>query len=1055
MARRPSRREDFEVAVICALPLEYDAVVLLFDEFWDNDGDTFGRAAGDNNTYTTGRIGKHDVVLALLPHMGKARAAAAAASLRSSYGALRLVILAGICGGVPRNGQYEMFLGDVIISRNVIQYDFGRQYPNKFIRKDTVEDNLRKHDNNIRSFLAKLDTDSEQDKLRQKAVHFLNQLQDKTTSHQSRYKYPGIAQDKLFEPNYRHKHHHSAVCVCNNGSETSDTACDAALTSSCEDLGCDEEYLVKRSRPEAKNKQNKPQEPAIYIGTVASGDAVMKSGEDRDRIAREEGVIAFEMEGAGAWEEVPCIVVKGICDYADCHKNKLWQHFAAATAASACKAMLERYVQTDKPRGSLLEGTPRSHFLVPFGRNENFVGRENILSKLLEKIRPGANKDDCQRTAIEGLGGVGKTQIALEAIYLLHNEYPDYSIFWVPAINRATFESAYLNIGRQLEVKGIDDDTADVKQLVNRALSEEGTGSWLLIIDNADDIALLFGINGLLAHLPFSRNGSILLTTRNHNVTARLDITKESIAFVEEMEQGEALSLLLKGLNDGQTSNVEATKRLLEFLANLPLAIRQASAYMATTYISTSKYLDLCESDYGDFVELLSRNFEDRYRYKEAQNPVAKTWLISFNQILQHNPLAAKFLKFMSILVEKDIPMWLLPTAGRIDTIDAIGTLKAYAFITQRDGEDSFDVHRLVRLAMRNWLEKEGELKECTISAIQRLDQALPFPKYGNKVIWMNYLPHAQAVLEHPQYFAGNKAEANISAIVAECNFKLGRYQTTEEMYRQALKLYERALGKEHLSTIITIDNLALILRKLGKPEEAEKMHQQASKLSGKVFGKEYPGTLVSITNHAIALGDLGKFKEAEKMHQHVFKLRQKVLSKEHPDTLDSMDNLAVVLRHRGKYKDAEKINREALELREKVLDKEHPFTINSRNNLALVLGNLGKYHEAERMHRQALESFKRVLGEEHPDTIMTMDNLALISLRRMSSILLLKIHHTKYTPTEIFDLYMSSTTMDVATNLAPAKSPSSIIKVIYLQITTFNEPSTPTHITPRVCSSD
>ena len=105
---------------------------------------------------------------------------------------------------------------------------------------------------------------------------------------------------------------------------------------------------LERKRQLEQDNSDEAQEPAIYIGPVASGDQVMKSGEDRDRIAQKEGIIAFEMEGAGVWEEVPCIVVKGVCDYADCHKNKKWQNFAAATAASASKAILLRYIQTDK-----------------------------------------------------------------------------------------------------------------------------------------------------------------------------------------------------------------------------------------------------------------------------------------------------------------------------------------------------------------------------------------------------------------------------------------------------------------------------------------------------------------------------------------------------------------------------------------------------------------------------------------------------------------------------------------------------------------------------------
>lgn len=353
---KPSRREDFEVAIICALPLEYNAVSLAFDEFWDEDGDQYGRAIGDVNSYTTGRIGKYNVVLALLPQMGKANAAGAAASIRSSYNCLRLALLVGVCGGVPRAGDDgEILLGDVIISKNIVQYDFGRQYPDKFVRKDTVEDNLSRPNKDVRNLLATFETELGLERLQQRTAYFLKQLQANAMQRKRRvkYSYPGTADDKLFESSYRHKHRVSPTCICSDCHGRIDPICDEALKSSCDDLGCDERYLVVRERLETKRqldqtKDEEELEPVIHVGSVASGDTVMKSGENRDRIAKKENVIAFEMEGAGVWEEVPCIVVKGVCDYADCHKSKKWQNFAAATAASTSKAILERYIQTDK-----------------------------------------------------------------------------------------------------------------------------------------------------------------------------------------------------------------------------------------------------------------------------------------------------------------------------------------------------------------------------------------------------------------------------------------------------------------------------------------------------------------------------------------------------------------------------------------------------------------------------------------------------------------------------------------------------------------------------------
>ena len=175
----PHGRDDFEIAIICALPLEFSAVSLVFDHFWDKQGDRYGKAAGDTNSYRTGCVGKHDVVLALLPHMGKKNAAATVASLRSSYTRLRLALLVGICGGVPRTRSGdEILLGDVIISNAVIQYDFGRQYPDGFVRKDAVGDNLGKQNKDVRGLLALLEDDSVKEDLEERTAFFLDGLQE-------------------------------------------------------------------------------------------------------------------------------------------------------------------------------------------------------------------------------------------------------------------------------------------------------------------------------------------------------------------------------------------------------------------------------------------------------------------------------------------------------------------------------------------------------------------------------------------------------------------------------------------------------------------------------------------------------------------------------------------------------------------------------------------------------------------------------------------------------------------------------------------------------------
>jgi hypothetical protein len=275
----------------------------------------------------------------------------------------------GICGGVPNAGtDDEMVLGDVVISKTDVQYDLGKRFPDGFVTTDTVEDGLGRPAKNVRNLVAICETDHGRERLERRAAEILQEIQSAASRKRrgTKYRYPGAAQDYLFEASYRHKHQLSPTCLCAEGSQVSGGVCEESRKSSCDKLKCDDKYLVPRDRLkrnrelELSGRGNEAQSPCIFVGRIASGDIVLKSGEDRDRLAACRDVIAFEMEGAGVWDEGPCLVVKGVCDYADSHKNKKWQDFAAATAASVMKALLERYVQTDKPLMARPDNTRRN-----------------------------------------------------------------------------------------------------------------------------------------------------------------------------------------------------------------------------------------------------------------------------------------------------------------------------------------------------------------------------------------------------------------------------------------------------------------------------------------------------------------------------------------------------------------------------------------------------------------------------------------------------------------------------------------------------------------------
>ncbi|KAK5260321.1 hypothetical protein LTR40_004369 [Exophiala xenobiotica] len=481
---------------------------------------------------------------------------------------------------------------------------------------------------------------------------------------------------------------------------------------------------------------------------------------------------------------------------------------------------------------SILERRKKSphqpQWSVPFGRNENFVGRRVMMDQLLETVPPDAEKDNCQRTAIEGLGGVGKTQMALEAAYRVRDRDPHCSVFWVPAVDVTTSENAYKEIGRKLQVPGIEENGAEAKLLVKNVMSQGSCGRWLLIIDNADDMELFFGSVRLHDYLPSHPDGSIVLTTHNHKDVAKLDIPPRNTITAKKMSDAEGLERLQKNLKESQTYDRDSTYALPELLGYLHLAIKQASAYMAEEGMTTDRYLQHCRTSDRRLIDLLSHESEYQGRYPGMNNAIATTWLISFNHILRDRPRAADILRMVCFMVDKDIPSSLFVQGDdELEVDEAMGTLKAYAFITEREDQQSFDVHRLVQLAMRNWLQTQGQQEFWIEETMQRLADIFPFPEHENREVWRPYLPHALSAVHFQEHEVREEAGIRLLFNIAESYTLLGRYGEAEEMHRQTLDLREKVLGEEHQSTLGSMNNLALVLRQQGKYEEAEQMHRQ------------------------------------------------------------------------------------------------------------------------------------------------------------------------------------------------------------------------------------
>jgi nucleoside phosphorylase len=298
---RQLRRDDYTVGWVCALPVELAAA----QEMLDEEHNTPLSDAHDTNIYTCGQIGEHNVVIACLPEgqTGTNSAAAVAVQMKMAFPSTRFGLMVGIGGGVPSE-EADIRLGDVVVSKphkvhgGVVQYDSGKATPSGFERTGSLNTpptvllnavaNLRaKHMRGKRrlgEYLSKLDS-----------------LPDFTRQ--------AAGPDALFNAGYDHK---KGAATCKE---------------------CDSSYLADR--------EPQRQELVVHYGTIASGNQVMRSAAERDRVSAElGGVLCFEMEAAGLMNSFPCLVIRGICDYADSHKNKRWQPYAAATAAACAKEVL-------------------------------------------------------------------------------------------------------------------------------------------------------------------------------------------------------------------------------------------------------------------------------------------------------------------------------------------------------------------------------------------------------------------------------------------------------------------------------------------------------------------------------------------------------------------------------------------------------------------------------------------------------------------------------------------------------------------------------------------
>ena len=619
--------------------------------------------------------------------------------------------------------------------------------------------------------------------------------------------------------------------------------------------------------------------------------------------------------------------------------------------------------------------------MVPFSRNNRFVGYESQLIELEGRVF--ANKQTT-KIAIAGPAGIGKSQLALELAYRIRQRYNNCSIFWIPAGDMDSFRQTCSYIAQKLDIPGWDNENEDARELVQRHLSRKNAGQWLLIYDDAEDAEdgdlSVGGLSTLPAatlidFTPQSQQGCIIFTTTVSRTAETL--APQNAIELQNLTAETAQRMLESHLTDFSfTSERHKTKLLLGELSYLPLGIVQAAAYIELHKISTKDYLELLRQQ----KKTAKRNdtqFGKESQHYSSDNPVAKTWLISLDQISCHNSAAANCLFFMACIDRKDILLDLLPATSLSEKKAAVEILNKYALITKRPASSAAEVHRLVHLAVRNYLREQDLLDQWSRKAVVGLAENFPSTSHENRSKWRRLMPHAKYALAYSLTEQDDESIITLAWKYARALYEDGRYKEAEELFVAVTEARKTILGADHPDTLTSIANLASTLSNQGRWEEAEKLEVAVMETHKTKLGADHPDTLTSMSNLASTYRNQGRWEEAEKLGVVVMETRKTTLGADHTDTLTSMNNLTLTYRNLGRWEEAEKLGLVVMETTKTKLGVDHPYTLSSMNNLAETLFNQGRWVEAEKLFVEVMETRNAKLGGDHPDTLTSMTNLA------------------------------------------------------------------------------
>jgi hypothetical protein len=414
---------------------------------------------------------------------------------------------------------------------------------------------------------------------------------------------------------------------------------------------------------------------------------------------------------------------------------------------------------------------------VPFDRNRNFTGRENILLRLHQSLR---YSEWHSRVAVYGLGGSGKSAIAIQLAYQIRGKDPGCAVFWISAFTMKQFQESYRDIAQLLCIPGADDTEKDMLDSVRRKLSENAE-KWLMIVDNVDDDVLFapnstkLGSRRLYDYLPHSRNGMILFTTRSRRIA--VELASNDTFLLGKMSLNEATELLRYSLqNEPDLYREVDVSDFLEELTYNPLAIMQTLAFIKANNSSLRRYVELLRQTRRSKTELLQRHFNDPFRANESHNAIIATWYISFQRIQQEDELAAGYLAFLACIGPQNIPSAIFPLAvSEIKQEEALGTLTGYSFLTKHAEGKYYDTHTLIHHAIQEWLKSTNKWTDSVKAAIRWLTKIIP--PGGELTQYSSYLIHGLFAANIPE-IRNKRPAVDLLNRIGRCYQYLGEYNS-------------------------------------------------------------------------------------------------------------------------------------------------------------------------------------------------------------------------------------------------------------------------------------